>query len=53
MSTIDKAILGEKKELKKARQDRKKNKKAKKTNSYIGIKRFFAVMFLLRFNRND
>lgn len=43
MSTIDKAIMSEKEELKR----RKKQRKNKKKQAHIKLKRFFAVMFIL------
>ena len=43
MSTIDKEILGEKAELRKAKKERKN----KKNKSHLGIKRFFSFLFIL------
>ncbi len=47
VSTIDKEIMSERAELQRARRARKKFKKARKKNEHIGLKRFFASMFLL------
>lgn len=47
MNTIDKAIMEERAELKRAQKERKNNKKTQQKSNYIGVKRFFAVMFLL------
>lgn len=46
MSTMDKAIMAEKEELKRTKRVRKENKKDKK-NGHIKLKRFFASLFLL------
>lgn len=43
MSTIDKEIMSEKEELKKAKKARKNNK----NKSHIKLKRFFASLFIL------
>lgn len=43
MSTIDKEIMGERAELRRAKKARKENKKS----GHIGVKRFFSVLFLL------
>ena len=47
VSTIDKEIMSERAELKRAKRARKKFKKARKKSEHIGIKRFFASLFLL------
>lgn len=47
VSTIDKEIMSERAELKRAKRARKKFKKARKKSEYIGVKRFFAGLFLL------
>ena len=43
MSTIDKAIMSERAELKRNKQERKKHKK----QEHIKLKRFFASLFIL------
>lgn len=45
MSTIDKEIMEERAELKKAKRERKSNRKSKK--SHTGLKRFFSICFIL------
>lgn len=51
MSTMDKEIMSEREELKRAqkmRRNKKKNgKKGTYNSNYIGVKRFFSVMFIL------
>ncbi len=51
MSTMDKEIMSEREELKRAqkmRRNKKKNgKKGTSNSNYIGVKRFFSVMFIL------
>lgn len=51
MSTMDKEIMSEREELKRAqkmRRNRKKNgKKGTSDSNYIGVKRFFSIMFIL------
>lgn len=47
MSTIDKAIMSERAELKRSRRERKNSKKSQKKSKYVGIKRIFSSLFLL------
>ena len=51
MSTMDKEIMSEREELKRAqkmRRNKKKNgKKGTSDSNYIGVKRFFSIMFIL------
>lgn len=47
MSTIDKAIMSEREELKRSKRQRKNNQRTQKKPEHVGVKRFFSAMFLL------
>ncbi len=47
MSTMDKAIMSEREELKRTQRERRKNKKNQKQIEHVALRRFFTGIFLL------